>query len=70
MLYFIFGILLFQLITKDAYAYIDPGAGSFFFQTIIAVVLGGLYVVKVYWAKIKKVVRELIRSVASLIIKK
>ena len=33
--------------------YIDPGAGSIIIQSIIAGVLGFIFVIKTYWIKIK-----------------
>ncbi len=49
------GVLaLFCLIfTKKAYAYIDPGTGSYILQIIMAALLGGLFTVKLYWKKIR-----------------
>jgi hypothetical protein len=39
-------------LAKNAYAYLNPGTGSFVFQLIIATFLGGLFTVKLYWRKI------------------
>ena len=36
-----------------AYAYLDPGTGSYIFQLIIAALLGGLFAGKLFWNKIK-----------------
>ena len=36
-----------------AYAYLDPGTGSYFLQIIIATVLGAMYAIKHFWYKIK-----------------
>ena len=36
-----------------AYAYLDPGTGSYFIQIIIATLLGAMYAIKHYWYKIK-----------------
>ncbi|MEE9554352.1 MAG: hypothetical protein V3W18_08660 [candidate division Zixibacteria bacterium] len=36
-----------------ALAYLDPGTGSFIFQTILAVVLGSLFALKVFWKRIR-----------------
>ena len=38
---------------QDAYAYLDPGTGSYIIQVVVAVVLGGFYALKVYWHRIK-----------------
>jgi len=37
----------------DAYAYLDPGTGSYIFQILIAVFLGGLFAIKLFWGRIK-----------------
>jgi len=47
-------LLIFIVITaENAFAYLDPGTGSFVLQMLIAGVLGGLFVIKTYWRKIK-----------------
>ncbi len=38
-------------------AYLDPGSGSFILQLLLAALLGGLFLVKAYWAKIIKLFR-------------
>lgn len=35
------------------FLYIDPGTGSYLVQMIIAAVLGGMFVLKTYWYRIK-----------------
>ena len=32
-------------------AYLDPGSGSFLLQLLIAALLGGLFLLRVYWKK-------------------
>ncbi len=39
---------------SDGPAYLDPGTGSYLFQILIAGLVGGLFVVKIFWAKIKE----------------
>lgn len=34
-------------------AYLDPGSGSFILQIILASLLGGFFIVRSYWQKIK-----------------
>lgn len=34
-------------------AYLDPGSGSFLLQLLIATLLGGLFVLKASWGKVK-----------------
>jgi hypothetical protein len=36
-----------------AYAYLDPGTGSYIFQLLIAGIVGLAFLVKVYWKRIK-----------------
>ncbi|MFW6105005.1 MAG: hypothetical protein ACOC7P_00315 [Chloroflexota bacterium] len=44
-------LLLFT--TDAAYAYIDPGIASFAFQMLIAGLVGSLFLIKLFWHKIK-----------------
>jgi len=37
---------------SKAHAYIDPGSGSYFFQILIAGLVGGLFALKTQWLKI------------------
>ncbi len=46
-------IVTFILLPKPAYAYLDPGTGSYLFQIFIASLLGGVFFLKSYWQKIK-----------------
>lgn len=46
----ILGVIVFA---APAYAYIDPGTGSFLIQGIIAAVVGLGVTLKLYWRKIK-----------------
>jgi hypothetical protein len=45
--------LLVGTLVSDAEAYLDPGTGSFVFQTVIAMVAGSLFVLKTYWRRIR-----------------
>lgn len=45
--------LLILIHTHEAHAYIDPGTGSYVLQVIIGGLVGALFVVKVYWRRIK-----------------
>ena len=46
-------LLVFVLsFTNSAFAYLDPGSGSYILQMLIAGILGSLYAIKLYWAKI------------------
>ena len=37
--------------------YIDPGTGSFLLQLLIGGLLGGLATIKLWWARVKMLVR-------------
>jgi len=40
-------------------AYLDPGSGSLILQVLLAVFLGGLFILRSYWNKIKDGVRQI-----------
>ena len=54
-----FFTLIFLLFPPNAFAYIDPGTGSFIIQMIIAGAMGALFTVKVYWKKISSYLKSL-----------
>jgi hypothetical protein len=39
--------------TGNAFAYLDPGTGSILIQGIIGGVASGLFIMRIYWRKIK-----------------
>ena len=43
--------LVIQLISTRPY--LDPGSGSFILQILIATLVGSLFLIKVYWKKLK-----------------
>ena len=47
--------LAIMLLSAPAFAYIDPGTGSFLVQGIIAAVIGAGVAGKLFWHKIKAV---------------
>ena len=50
------GVLLFafhEFFVSNAYAYLDPGAGSVVIQAIVGALVGVGITLKLYWAKIK-----------------
>lgn len=51
MCFILFGIIM--TLAQDADAYIDPGTGSYLLQILIASVVSGLFVIKIWWARIK-----------------
>lgn len=54
-----FVLLCLLLLPKEAHAYIDPATGSYITQIIIAALVGGLFVIKQYYARIKAFIDSL-----------
>lgn len=46
-------MVLSVLLAPPAYAYLDPGTGSYIFQLLIAGAVGLAFVVKIFWGRIK-----------------
>jgi hypothetical protein len=44
---------------QEADAYLDPGTGSYILQVIIAASVAGLYIIKLFWNKIKAFFKNL-----------
>ena len=51
--------LFYLAFPQKAYAYLDPATGSYVLQIIIAALVGGLFVIKQYYSKIKGLFRKL-----------
>ena len=49
----ILSIAVQMLLPQAAFAYLDPGTGSYVFQVLVAALIGGLFTIKMYWQKIK-----------------
>ena len=55
-----FLVLIYFVFPNNAYAYLDPGTGSYILQMLIAGFLGILFSLKIYWGKIKLMVTGLL----------
>jgi hypothetical protein len=51
-------VLLLLTVPAPAYAYVDPGTASYAFQVVAGALLGGVFLVKTYWGKLKDSVRN------------
>lgn len=51
-------LLFLGVIVQEAYAYLDFGTGSYFFQFIIAFIIGGLYAIKIFWNSIVSFIKK------------
>ena len=47
-------------IAQPAFAYLDPGAGSFMLQMLIAGVMSAMFAIKMYWYRLKAFVARLL----------
>ncbi|MCX5782699.1 MAG: hypothetical protein NT145_08415 [Elusimicrobia bacterium] len=56
-------LLVLAVFAVPAYAYLDPGMGSYIFQILIASVLGLLYSIKLFWKSIKSYISKIIIKV-------
>jgi hypothetical protein len=45
-------VLASLLLVREAHAYLDPGAGSYILQILIASLFGALFMLKVFWGRI------------------
>lgn len=45
--------LFYLMFPQKAYAYLDPGTGSYILQLILGVLLGAFFAVKIFWKNIK-----------------
>ena len=45
-------VLASLLLVREEHAYLDPGAGSYILQILIASLFGALFVLKVFWGRI------------------
>jgi hypothetical protein len=52
-LYGVFANLINSVGLSKPLAYLDPGTGSYIIQLLIAGLMGGLFLLKTYWGKIK-----------------
>lgn len=51
---------LMSLCTTDAYAYFDPASGSSIVQIIIGVLLAGAMVIKLWYRRLRRILKRLI----------
>jgi len=54
--------LMIAIIPHIAFAYIDPGTGSYIIQIAIAALVGGLFAVKMFWIRIKTFITSLFKK--------
>ena len=47
------GVLLYLASPSPAYAYLDPGTSSYVLQMLVAALVGGAFVIRMFWDRIK-----------------
>ena len=52
--------LFYLIFPRRAYAYLDPGTGSYIVQLLIAASVGLLFATRLYWNKIKTFFKNLL----------
>ncbi|HPT50421.1 MAG TPA: hypothetical protein PKZ22_09500 [Accumulibacter sp.] len=55
----VFALAMIAVLSNPAYAYIDPGTGSLLLQGLLALIVGALATIKLYWKTISDVVARL-----------
>ncbi len=55
----VLAVVVLVAVSRPAFAYLDPGTGSYILQMVLAVVLGGLVAVGVFWRRVWAFVRRL-----------
>lgn len=58
-------LLISFIVPNPVYAYLDPGAGSYIFQLLVAGVVGLGFLLKMYWGRIRAFVKSLLFKVRS-----
>ena len=51
--------VLVAMFSSSAFAYLDPGTGSYILQMLLAGILGALFALKVFWKRIVAFVKGL-----------
>ena len=50
--FFSFNLFFITVFVQNAWAYIDPGTGSYIFQILIGLFVAAGYVIKIFWRSI------------------
>lgn len=53
MILFLMVLVTTLVFASRAYAYLDPGTGSYILQILLSIILGGLFAFKLFFTKIK-----------------
>ena len=53
-------LVLLVFVPKTAFAYLEPGTGSYLFQVIVLSIMGLLFTLKMYWQRFIAFVKSLL----------
>ena len=59
LLIFCLGFVTSLLFAGNAFAYLDPGTGSYIFQIVVAGLLGAMLSIRIFWTRIKLFLKNL-----------
>lgn len=51
-------VMIFVFFTKNAYAYLDAGSGSYIIQMLIGALMGSIITIKIYWKNISNLFKK------------
>ncbi len=57
--YLVLTLFALSLFPSVAFAYLDPGTGSYLFQILVGTFLGGLFAIKMFWRNIRTFIAKL-----------
>ena len=46
-------LIVLSVFPSIAYAYLDPGTGSYVFQVLVGTLFGAMFAIKMFWVRIK-----------------
>lgn len=55
-------LILALCFSPDAYAYLDPGSGSYMLQILLGTLVAGFFAIKHYWHRLKYFFKERFRK--------
>jgi len=56
-------VFLLPMVYQNVHAYIDPGTGTLIIQFLIAGAIGGFFLIKIFWGKVKTFLNNLFSGI-------
>ena len=57
----LFSLILVMTFSRNAYAYLDPGTGSYMLQILVAAFAATFFAIKHYWMQIKAFINSIFK---------